>query len=90
MDVAALEAALVNLPYWGTAITFNSLVVDLSSTTVVNFDSLFRLPVSLPLPMAGFGTLSLALRAFLSIELQIPEAELDVMIWLQEEINING
>ena len=55
-----------------------------------DLDALFRLPVALPLPMAGFGTLGLALRAFIAEQWNIPIAELDVEVYLQEQIIING
>ena len=90
LDVAALRVALVNLAYTGTTITFDSLLVSLSSVTVFDLNALFRLPVALPLPMAGFGTLGLVLRAFIAEQWNIPIAELDVEVYLQEQIIING
>ena len=76
LDVAAVRVALVNPAYTGTTITFDSVLVSLSSVTVFDLNPLFRLPIALPLPMAGFGTLGFA--------------DLDVEVYLYEQIIING
>ena len=90
----ALFAELANIVYTGTRITFDTLAVDvralLTTSTIVSYDSLTLIPITAPLNPGGFGALAMALDMYCAADLNIPQDELEITIWLQEEISVSG
>ena len=92
--MAALILELPNLVFTGTLITLDTLAVNIAAVlvegSIVYYNSLAVLPIANPLPSGGYATLAAALDMYCAADLNIPIDELEVTIWLQEEINVDG
>ena len=93
INVDALITLLAEIKYVGTSVTMDTLSINIQtlSAATISFDSLVFIPITAPLPSSSFMALSAALRTYFAALLGITvEADLEVNIWIQEEINVNG
>ena len=95
MDDLFDELTTSGLVYMGTEIAFSSIAIDvtsIASSSVIYFDSLTTIPLVDPLALTdeAFDMLNDAIDMYCAADLGLPADEIQITIWLQEEINVDG
>ena len=93
MDIAALTTALETFEYEGTEITFSALVINLNTietSEYIYFASTTTIPLVSPLPVEAFADLNAAIDMYCAGVLGLPQSDVEITIWLQDEITLSG